>query len=176
MRMERIAEEEEPERFAARLGAPLCAVLRANRLTNPAWLAPGQAARVPEPGFCAREAFPCPARLFDAPARERPAEAFAAEPGDTLASVARALGTSERLILLALGRRSGPLREGERFLLDRDQTGARPRAVLPGERLEDLTRDPAEAARINRLEGAKLYPGTRVVLPEGKDRPAARRE
>ena len=169
MRMEKdaVREGETPARLSARLGAPICAILRANRLACTAWLTPGREIAVQGPGFCGGDAFPCPARLVETPARERPAEAFTAAPGDSLASVALALGTSERLILLALGRAAGPLREGERFVLDSEQTGARVRTALPGERLADLCADTAAAARVNRLEGERIFPGMRVVLPRG---------
>ena len=81
--------------------------------------------------------------------------------------VHRCAGRPPRLGGSGLGRAAGPLREGERFVLDSEQTGARVRTALPGERLADLCADTAAAARVNRLEGERIFPGMRVVLPRG---------
>ena len=56
----RILPAETPEALSARLGMPLCAILRANRLPSPAWLYPGRLILAPWRDFCRLDAFPCP--------------------------------------------------------------------------------------------------------------------
>jgi len=58
----RIMPGETPEKLSARLGAPLCAILRINRLPGPAWLVPGRIILAPWRTFCDMDGKPCPAQ------------------------------------------------------------------------------------------------------------------
>ncbi|MDO4740387.1 MAG: LysM peptidoglycan-binding domain-containing protein [Eubacteriales bacterium] len=169
MQTDRIRENETPEQLAVRLGVPLCMLLRANRLACACWLLPEREIAVPQGAFCEKDAFPCPARLLDTPARQRQTEVCIAGAGDDIPSLARALGTSERLLLRARGR-SGPLREGERILIEAEKCKKRIGSVLPGETLKAFCArqngaDPGETARLNELRGGQVWPGMRLVLP-----------
>lgn len=170
MRADRVREGETPERFSARVGAPLCALMRRNRVLCPAWLYPGRVALVPEPGFCARDAFPCPAALVNVPARETRHSAFTVCEGDSVLSLSLSLGTPERLVRLALGRRVGEPMEGERFLMEDAALDATVITVLPGETLASFAKrtdaDAAELARLNRLHEGRVFPGMRLALPK----------
>ena len=57
----RVLPGETPESLSARLGAPICAILRANRLPGPAWLYPGRLILAPWLHLCAWDGAPCPA-------------------------------------------------------------------------------------------------------------------
>lgn len=168
MRADRIREGETPEKLSARTGFPVCALMRKNRVLSPAWLFPGREIALPEPGFCAGDAFPCPSSLVNVPARSEPLCACIVCAGDTVASLSGALGVPERLVLLALGRRSGELTEGERFLLNGEALDARIETVLPGETLASFSaRTGANeelVARINRLRDGRVAPGMRLSL------------
>lgn len=70
-----IGARETPQQLSARLGRPVCMLLRANGLYSQQWLLPGRRIFVPERDFCARDAGPCPLRMMKIPAEEwiRPA-------------------------------------------------------------------------------------------------------
>ena len=106
------------EMLSARCGVPICMLLRANRLVCAAWLLPGREIIIPKADFCENDAFPCSAGLFDTAARDEQMEICVADATDTIASLSRAMGTTERIVQLARGK-EGPLREGERILLER---------------------------------------------------------
>jgi len=169
MRWDIVRENEGPQELTARLGLPLCMLLRANRLVCAAWLTPGREIVVPQPDYCENDAFPCPAKLFFVPAEEKQTEVWVAEIGESIPSVAQAMGTTERLLLLARKCR-GPLREGERLRIGAELCRKRIGSVLPGETLEmtceRLGADPVETKRLNKLRGARVFPGIRLVLAE----------
>ncbi|MBQ3222722.1 MAG: LysM peptidoglycan-binding domain-containing protein [Clostridia bacterium] len=169
MRWDIVRENEGPQELTARLGLPLCMLLRANRLVCAAWLTPGRQIAVPQQDFCEKDAFPCPAKLLSVPAREKQTEVWIAGSGDSIPSVVQALGTTERLLLLARKCR-GPLREGERLRIGAELCRKRIGSVLPGETLEmtceRLGADPVETMRLNKLRGVGVFPGMRLVLAE----------
>ena len=70
MKEDVVREGEGLDALSARLGAPGCMILRANRLFSPAWLMPGRMIQVPEGDFCQGDDFPCPVEALDYTARE----------------------------------------------------------------------------------------------------------
>ena len=62
-----IGQQETPEQLSARLGRPICMLLRANRLCSTAWLLPGRQIIVPADDFCRRDAGACPMQLLHIP-------------------------------------------------------------------------------------------------------------
>ena len=163
--------DETPAMLSARTGVPVCMLLRANRLLSTAWLLPGREIRLPDGDFCLKDAFPCPKELVNAAASEEKTEVCITGTGDTIASIADALGTTERLVLLARGR-SGPLREGERILIRAALCKKRIGSVLPGEMIEEVCRrldieDIQAAAQLNGLNDWCVWPGMRLILPSG---------
>ena len=162
---------ETPEMLSARCGVPICMLLRANRLVCATWLLPGREIIIPKADFCENDAFPCPAGLFDTAARDEQMEICVADAMDTIASFSRAMGTTERLVLLNRGK-EGPLREGERILLKKNICKKRIRSVLPGDTLTAFcmrhkNADAEALARLNRIEDSRIWPGMRVILPDG---------
>lgn len=169
MRRDGVRAGESPGALSARLGVPVCMLLRANRLVCTAWLVPGREIDVPGADFCKADAFPCPARLVRCRAKEKTMEVCMAGRGESIASLARSMSTSERLLLL-MRQKSGPLAEGERILLPAEICAKRIRSVLPGETPGQFClrtgADWAQLLRLNRLEGDALWPGMRLVLPD----------
>jgi len=162
---------ETPAMLSARTGVPVCMLLRANRLVSPAWLLPGREISIPRGEFCEKDAFPCPKKLLDAEAAEEKTEVCIVECRDTVSSVACAFGTTERLVLLSR-RRYDPLQEGERILIGSALCNRRVGTVLPGETLAEACRrlganDLQAAVRLNRLEDGRVWPGMRLILPDG---------
>ncbi len=68
MRWAIIKEGESPGDLSARMGLPVCVLLRANRLYSTAWLLPGRELFVPEADFCGRDVGACPLRMAEVPA------------------------------------------------------------------------------------------------------------
>jgi len=170
VRTDRILENETLGALSARLGVPLCMLMRANRLASAAWLLPGREIAVPEGDFCEKDSFPCPKRLVQAVAKGKETEVFIAEAGDTIGSAARTLGTTKRLLLMTRGR-GGELKEGERILIEREKCQKRIGSVLPGETAEAFCgrmgcTDEKEILRLNDVENGQLWPGMQLILPD----------
>lgn len=168
-RTDRVRDGETPQALGIRLGVPLCMILRANRLLCAAWLTPGREIDVPQGDFCMGDAFPCPADLVRTQAREEKTEICIVQEGDSVRSLARALGTSERLLLRAR-KEKGVLRDGERIVLEATKCSGRIKTVLPGEDIEEFCKRCAvemeSAAGLNELQNGRIWPGMRLVLPE----------
>lgn len=168
MRTDRILENESAECLSARLGVPVCMLLRANRLTCVAWLTSGREICVPEGDFCQNDSFPCPARLFGLQARDERTEVFIAGEEDTVEAAAQEMGTTERLIILARGR-PGPLCEGERILIGAGKCQKRIGSVLVGETIDDFCKrfgaQRETVLEINMMNREDVWPGMRLVLP-----------
>lgn len=169
MRTDRVRDGEGPERLSARIGVPVCMILRANRLVSAMWLVPGREIEVPEADFCEKDAFVCPVKMVCMPARETPGEVCIAQSGDTIGSMAEAMGTAERILWRARWK-NGALCEGERLIVDREQCSRRIGSVLPGETAERFCErfhaDLAETMRLNGLKDGRVWPGMRLILPD----------
>ncbi len=166
---DRIRENETPELLSARLGAPVCAILRANRLTIASWLIPGREIEIPSADLCKDDAFPCPVLLMHTKAKAKQTEVVIAGVGDTIPSLARQMGTSERLLLLARGN-AGPLCEGERICIAAEYCKKRIGSVLPNETVLRFCErlkiaDAEELCRLNEISGTKIWPGMRLIMP-----------
>lgn len=164
-----ILDGETPEALSARLHAPVCMILRANWLVSALWLLPGREIVVPQADLCKNSAFPCPVRLMDLPAKEERTEVCIAAEGDTIGSLALALGTTERLLLLARGH-FAPLREGERITISANVCKKRIGSVLLCESMDSFCArhgidDKSAVMRLNGLKSERLWPGMRILLP-----------
>lgn len=144
-----IGQNETPEQLAARVGRPLCMLLRANRLYSEAWLLPGREIIVPQVDFCQKDAGVCPLRAL-----EIPAERFAERsPAEQLEIPARLRMWSD-----AHGRAMLPeWRAGGRMLTIRPCETMAQFAVRAG-------RSEAEIRRINRYYGRPV-PGMQLLSP-----------
>ena len=65
----RVLPGESPRALSARLGAPLCAILRINRVPSAAWLYPGRLILAPWKNFCKTDGAACPAEMMHIPAK-----------------------------------------------------------------------------------------------------------
>lgn len=148
-----VAPNETPALLSARVGVPVCAILRANRLFSPAWLLPGREIDVPD--VCAPMDFPCPALAVRIPAHTCRLFYGAAK------EIACASGLPLRAVLAHAGRRV-PWDVPLALALPEIDARWRLRTILPGE-APALT--PSERA-VNALWGA-AYPGMKMLLYTG---------
>ena len=166
MLWDRVRAGETLNMLSARLNRPACMIMRANRLTSPAWLLPGREIIVPPEDYCMWDAGECPNRFFRCPARdERPRLRHVLRPGERAQDVARRYGLPERLVLLAAGTRA--LSPGRAIYLPAPPAGAHIVTVMPGQTVESIClahrMTPERFALINSLS-APLMPGMRVLV------------
>lgn len=154
--------------LSARFRVPTCAILRANRVYAPAWLAPGREIAIPDARFCQRDGFPCPVRAARQRALSpRPCAVCAVRPGESAAAIARRYGLPERLVFLAAGQGGGALNGGQDILLPLPAADSQLHVARPGESLAALARahgtDEETVRRENCLWGP-LLPGMKILL------------
>lgn len=170
MERARVLEGETADALSARLGRPICMILRANRLYSVAWLMPGREIAVPELSFCRADGFCCPAyALTRCPADAGERLRYMVGSGDCVRDIASALGVPERLVHLAAGRSGGELPAGTPLALPVIRAGE---IVHVGHTdtmrsiCEAHGADEASVRSLNKLWGP-LLPGMRLLI--GKD-------
>ena len=114
MKKTRVGEGESPAALSARLGAPVCMILRANGLFSPAWLLPGREIAVPGADCCEGGCpNPCPRQALHVPAAARVAgHAVRLERDEDAASLLERLEAEEKDVSL-LSPLPGRLRAGD---------------------------------------------------------------
>lgn len=173
MLWDRVRAGETLNMLAARLDRPACMIMRANRLSSPAWLLPGREIIVPPRDFCAWDAGECPRAFFSCPAQEGGAHIrHSVRAGERVGDVARRYGLPERLVLLACGPSAGgALPPGRTLTLPLPPPGAELITVMPGQSVESLClrcgMSRERFALINSLS-APLYPGMRVLVERSR--------
>lgn len=166
MLFERVRTGETLNMLAARLKLPACMIMRANRLTSPAWLLPGREICVPPLNYCAHDHGICPCKLLECPAGC--ARGPIACRGEAISGIARMYGITERLAILLCA----PPPDGLPCAYAEAEVPALPDGaaiitVMPGQSAESLCRrygmDIEKFMRINRIS-APLLPGMRVII------------
>ena len=170
MERTRVLEGETAAALSARLGRPICMILRASRLYSVAWLMPGREIAVPALSFCRTDSFCCPAyALTRCPADASERLRYTVGSGDRVRGIACALGMPERLFYLAAGRAAGELPSGTQLALPIIAAGE---IVHVGhtDTMRSLCAahgaDEASVRSLNKLWGP-LLPGMRLLI--GKD-------
>ena len=148
-----VAPNETPALLSARVGVPVCALLRANRLFSPAWLLPGREIDVPD--ACASADFPCPVLAAQTPALAR--RLFYGSAMD----IARASGLPMRAVLAHAGERA-PWSPPRALTLPEIDAHWHLRTILPGE-MPALT---LTERAVNALWSTPL-PGMKLLLYTG---------
>lgn len=148
-----VAPNETPALLSARVGVPVCALLRANRLFSPAWLLPGREIDVPD--TCASADFPCPVLAAQTPALAR--RLFYGSAMD----IARASGLPMRAVLAHAGERA-PWSPPRALTLPEIDAHWHLRTILPGE-MPALT---LTERAVNALWSTPL-PGMKLLLYTG---------
>ncbi len=169
VRWDVVREGESLSMLSARLARPGCMLMRANRIYSPAWLLPGREIVVPDEDFCLWDSFRCPVQAVKCPATERRRRAEKVVGlGDSVTSLARETGLTERMVYRAAKRSRGTLPLGLRLRLPVPPQGCVCVNALPGMRLEDLARrygvQAFEIRQLNDVWGPVL-PGMRLLIP-----------
>lgn len=148
-----VAPNETPALLSARVGAPVCAILRANRLFSPAWLLPGREINVPD--VCSSKDFPCPVLASRIPAQAR--RLFYGSASE----IARVSGLPLRAVLAHAGEHA-PWDAPRALTLPEIDARWHLRTILPGE----APRLTLSERAVNALWGAS-YPGNKILFYTG---------
>lgn len=148
MRYATIGQGETPECLSARLGRPVCMLLRANRLFSAQWLMDGRRIIVPDGDFCRRDAGICPLEALHIHA-----ERFSAMEPEW------AMHLPDRLRRWSNTHGGAALTEWRRGMV---------MTIRPGESMsrfsERMGCDESEIRRVNRYYG-KGVPGVQLWIP-----------
>lgn len=160
---------ESPEMLSARVGRPLCAILRANKLYSAAWLMPDMLINVPDMQFCARDAFACPVKALRAPAVHM--RAYAMGEGESAHMAARALGVTPRIIYALAGASGEPIRRNTALTLPEVPSDYSVITVMPLDTFETLCagEDEVKLRTLNAVWG-HIYPGMKLLVPARRTR------
>ncbi len=159
-----VQDGETMQALSARLGRPLCMILRANRLFSGAWLMPGREIDVPEEDFCLSDFFPCPSAAICLTPETRVMVRI--QNGDTAQTIGNMVGLPPRSVKYHMDVRGGELPAGRTAVFPLAPPDWRMHTVQPGETVDNLVTG-NDAYRVRSINGiwGRMYPGMKILIP-----------